>query len=84
MPLPFGVQLREGEDTILQPDFVIYGTDKITPRDCIGAPDQIIDLKIFQALIMISDIYNSYTPAANGFHMAAVILSLLHDIRTFK
>ena len=42
---PFGVQLREGEDTILQPDLsVICDTDKITPQCCIGAPDWIIEI----------------------------------------
>ena len=42
---PFGVQLRKGEDTVLEPDLcVICDSDKITPRGCIGAPDWIIEI----------------------------------------
>ena len=42
---PFGVQLRKGDDTVLEPDIsVICDIDKITPRGCIGAPDWIIEI----------------------------------------
>lgn len=42
---PFGVQLHEGEDTVLEPDIsVICDTGKITPRGCTGAPDWIIEI----------------------------------------
>ena len=42
---PFGVQLHEGEDTVLEPDIsVICDLDKITPRGCVGAPDWIIEI----------------------------------------
>ncbi len=42
---PFGVQLHEGEDTVLEPDIsVICAPDKITPRGCVGAPDWIIEI----------------------------------------
>lgn len=42
---PFGVQLRKGENTVLEPDLcAICDTGKITPRGCVGAPDWIIEI----------------------------------------
>jgi len=42
---PFGVQLNDKKDTVLEPDIsVICDTDKLTPRGCVGAPDWIIEI----------------------------------------
>lgn len=42
---PFGVQLHEGDDTVLEPDIsVVCDTDKLTARGCTGAPDWIIEI----------------------------------------
>lgn len=44
-PAPFGVQLNDKKDTVLEPDIsVICDTDKLTPRGCVGAPDWIIEI----------------------------------------
>ncbi len=42
---PFGVQLNENEDTVLEPDIsVICDPKKLTDRGCVGAPDWIIEV----------------------------------------
>ncbi len=42
---PFGVQLNDKKDTVLEPDIsVICDTDKLTSRGCVGAPDWIIEI----------------------------------------
>lgn len=42
---PFGVQLNEKDDLVLEPDVtVVCGTDKLTNRGCLGAPDWIIEI----------------------------------------
>ena len=44
-PGPFGVQLSENEDTVVEPDLtVICDKDKLTDRGCTGAPDWIIEV----------------------------------------
>lgn len=44
-PAPFGVQLNESEDTVLEPDIsVICDQDKLNDRGCLGAPDWIIEI----------------------------------------
>ena len=44
-PAPFSVQLREDEDTIVEPDIsVICDKNKLTDRGCVGAPDWIIEI----------------------------------------
>ncbi|MDE5696800.1 MAG: Uma2 family endonuclease [Lachnospiraceae bacterium] len=44
-PAPFGVQLDENEDTVLEPDIsVICDPDKLNDRGCLGAPDWIIEI----------------------------------------
>lgn len=64
---PFGVQLREGEDTIIQPDLsVICDTDKITPRGCVGAPDWIIEI------VSPSSPGNDYITKLGLYHDAGV------------
>ena len=45
IPAPFGVQLNEEDDTVVEPDIsVICDSNKITNRGCIGAPDWIIEI----------------------------------------
>lgn len=45
LPAPFSVQLREGDDTIVEPDIsVICDPDKLNERGCLGAPDWIIEV----------------------------------------
>lgn len=42
---PFGVQLRENEDTIVEPDIsVICDKSKLNRHGCLGAPDWIIEI----------------------------------------
>lgn len=42
---PYGVQLRDEEDTVVEPDIsVICDPDKITKRGCVGAPDWVIEI----------------------------------------
>lgn len=42
---PFGVQLLENEDTVVEPDIsVICDPSKLTERGCVGAPDWIIEI----------------------------------------
>ncbi len=42
---PYSVQLREEDDTVVEPDIVVVcDPDKITPRGCVGAPDWIIEI----------------------------------------
>lgn len=44
-PAPFSVQLRESDDTVVEPDItVICDPNKITNRGCLGAPDWIIEI----------------------------------------
>lgn len=44
-PAPFGVQLSENEDVVLEPDIsVICDPDKLNDRGCLGAPDWIIEI----------------------------------------
>ena len=44
-PAPFAVKLREGKETIVEPDIsVICARDKLTDRGCTGAPDWIIEI----------------------------------------
>ena len=44
-PAPFGVQLNENEDTIVEPDIsVICDKDKLTEHGCVGAPDWVIEI----------------------------------------
>lgn len=44
-PAPFGVQLSENEDTVLEPDIsVICDPAKLNDRGCLGAPDWIIEI----------------------------------------
>ena len=44
-PAPFGVQLDEKEDTVLEPDIsVICDPNKLNDRGCLGAPDWIIEI----------------------------------------
>ena len=44
-PSPFGVQLCEEDDTVVEPDIsVICDTDKLNDRGCLGAPDWIIEI----------------------------------------
>ena len=44
-PAPFSVQLREDEDTIVEPDIsVICDKNKLTDRGCVGAPDWVIEI----------------------------------------
>lgn len=44
-PAPFGVQLSEKEDTVLEPDIsVICDPAKLNDRGCLGAPDWIIEI----------------------------------------
>ncbi len=44
-PAPFGVQLSENENTIVEPDIsVICDPNKLTDRGCVGAPDWIIEI----------------------------------------
>lgn len=44
-PAPFGVQLDENEDTVLEPDIsVICDPGKLNDRGCLGAPDWIIEI----------------------------------------
>lgn len=44
-PAPFAVQLKEGSDTIVEPDIsVICDPAKLTNRGCTGAPDWIIEI----------------------------------------
>ena len=43
--IPFGVQLRKEDDTVVMPDIsVICDPDKIEERGCLGAPDWIIEI----------------------------------------
>lgn len=45
MPAPFGVQLNENDDTVVEPDIsVICDPNKLTTRGCVGAPDWIIEI----------------------------------------
>lgn len=42
---PYSVQLREEDDTVVEPDIVVVcDPDKITARGCVGAPDWIIEI----------------------------------------
>ena len=44
-PAPFAVQLKEDENTIVEPDIsVICDPNKLTDRGCTGAPDWIIEI----------------------------------------
>lgn len=44
-PAPFGVQLNESTDTVLEPDIsVICDPVKLNDRGCLGAPDWIIEI----------------------------------------
>ena len=44
-PAPFGVQLSENDDTVLEPDIsVICDPGKLDDRGCLGAPDWIIEI----------------------------------------
>ncbi len=44
-PAPFGVQLSENNDTVVEPDIsVICDPKKLTDRGCVGAPDWIIEI----------------------------------------
>ena len=44
-PAPFGVQLSEDENTVVEPDIsVICNPDKLTEKGCLGAPDWIIEI----------------------------------------
>ncbi|MBO6111869.1 MAG: Uma2 family endonuclease [Lachnospiraceae bacterium] len=44
-PSPFGVQLSEDEDTVVEPDItVVCDKSKLTDRGCLGAPDWIIEI----------------------------------------
>ena len=44
-PAPFGVQLSEEDDTVVEPDIsVICDPKKLTDRGCTGAPDWIIEI----------------------------------------
>lgn len=44
-PAPFAVQLKEGRNTIVEPDIsVICDRSKLTDRGCTGAPDWIIEI----------------------------------------
>ena len=44
-PAPFAVQLKEDENTIVEPDIsVICDLNKLTDKGCTGAPDWIIEI----------------------------------------
>lgn len=44
-PAPYSVQLREEDDTVVEPDIVVVcDPNKITERGCVGAPDWIIEI----------------------------------------
>lgn len=44
-PAPFAVQLKEGRNTIVEPDIsVVCDPSKLTDRGCTGAPDWIIEI----------------------------------------
>lgn len=44
-PAPFAVQLKEKENTIVEPDIsIICDPNKLTDRGCVGAPDWIIEV----------------------------------------
>lgn len=44
-PAPFDVQLKQDEDTVVQPDIsVICDRDKLDDHGCVGAPDWVIEI----------------------------------------
>ena len=44
-PAPFGVQLDENDDTIVEPDItVVCDRDKLNDKGCVGAPDWVIEV----------------------------------------
>lgn len=66
-PAPFGVQLRKGDDTVIEPDIsVICDPDKLTPRGCTGAPDWIIEI------VSPSNPGNDYITKLGLYHAAGV------------
>lgn len=64
---PFGVQLNDKKDTVLEPDIsVICDTDKLTSRGCVGAPDWIIEI------VSPSNPCHDYITKLNLYHDAHV------------
>ena len=66
-PAPFGVQLREEDDTIVEPDIsVICDPDHLNERGCLGAPDWIIEI------VSPSSIKHDYITKLNLYNNAGV------------
>ena len=66
-PAPFSVQLKEDEDTVLEPDIsVICDPEKLNDRGCLGAPDWIIEI------VSKSNASNDYIRKTNLYERAGV------------